>query len=114
MAEEHTKICSCGSSSMVIDSREVGPIIRRRRQCERCAERWTTWESRYKPAKKDLQVNSGVSSEWLAPTRKLSRVTQREIAKRLGRSVSYVSQLEHGVFPATKRVVDIYTSLTKE
>lgn len=38
--------CSeCGNShSSVIDSRGDGSTIRRRRQCDKCGQRWTTYE----------------------------------------------------------------------
>ena len=103
-------MCACGRDSLVIDSRSEGPVIRRRRECQ-CGARWTTWESRHKPTVKDLQLETDVSAEWLAPVRKLAGLTQRDIGARIGRSVSYVSQLERGSFTLTKRVVNVYRSL---
>lgn len=34
----------CGGESRVVDSRETKGWIRRRRECERCGARWTTFE----------------------------------------------------------------------
>lgn len=38
----------CGAETSVIDSRPSGDQIRRRRQCDRCAKRFTTYETRDK------------------------------------------------------------------
>ena len=41
---------SCGGHSVITDSRATAlgdvPSVRRRRECEVCGARWTTWETR--------------------------------------------------------------------
>lgn len=38
--------CECGGKSSIVDSREIGKTITRRRVCASCGQRWTTKEVR--------------------------------------------------------------------
>lgn len=40
------RVCKCGGSSHVVDTRTTAATIRRRRECMRCRERWWTHEVR--------------------------------------------------------------------
>lgn len=71
------RMCQCGEESAVIDSREVdGSIIRRRRECPKCKNRWTTYEV---PADafKTLQQLSKVSQVMATARRLLKRCEER-------------------------------------
>lgn len=49
--------CSCGEGTVVIDSRtNVTGVIRRRRKCPKCDERFTTYEDRRIKGGKDCVV----------------------------------------------------------
>jgi transcriptional regulator NrdR family protein len=39
-------VCACGAPSEVIETRKSQHSLRRRRRCQRCGLRWTTYEVR--------------------------------------------------------------------
>ena len=41
-----TRCAACGGPSSVYDTRTTPEAVRRRRQCDACGERWTTYEVR--------------------------------------------------------------------
>jgi hypothetical protein len=55
--------CRCGGDTFVTDSR-AGELnsIRRRRECETCAKRFTTWETAYAPHQKRWAAKNGAAA----------------------------------------------------
>lgn len=43
--------CGCGHDTRVVDSRHSAGVVRRRRVCEHCGTRTTTWETTTPPPK---------------------------------------------------------------
>lgn len=56
-----TVVCQCGGESGVLDSRRVGGSMKRRRECEKCHARWTTWEVQRDPGQKGPKASNGKS-----------------------------------------------------
>lgn len=71
--------CQCGGDTYVVDTRpgEMN-TVRRRRQCEICERRVTTWESRYNPRQilKERAAKAQLAKRWyheLSPEAKAAR-----------------------------------------
>lgn len=43
--------CECGGQLFVVETRPVRNTVKRRRECKRCGERWTTYEVSAEAAK---------------------------------------------------------------
>lgn len=71
MSEPRADRCPCGGKSRVIETRTSGTSITRRRGCDVCGNRWTTWETRQ---------NDTHNVRWLRDTlaRVVSDITRRE------------------------------------
>ena len=54
--------CRCGADTSVVDSRVVPDGMRRRRQCEGCGKRFTTWETTYAPHQKRWAAANGAAA----------------------------------------------------
>jgi transcriptional repressor NrdR len=69
----------CGQSSRVVDTREVRPAVRRRRQCDACQRRFTTYE---RVATTNLQVVKSDGRREEFDREKLARGLRLACAKR--------------------------------
>ena len=101
--------CGCPESS-VVDSRDKGCFIRRRRKCDFCGVRWSTWESRLRPERvlrrATRDPNVGLA---LKQVRLMLGVTQKQLAKRLPCSYTHVSRMERGEATPSPNVLVAYS-----
>ncbi len=91
------KCPACGSRSRVIDSRESGDCVRRRRCCDRCSQRWTTYE--LIPGMTD---EGRVLIDETALKAILSRITA-QVIDGLGAEARAIAQPRRGRHPGVRR-----------
>jgi len=79
--------------NLVVDSRKISSsCIRRRRQCNQCKTRWTTRETKFEPAPKDLHTTIIIDNNNLSG-RYTAQITQNNKIYKLPHRQMIVNQL---------------------
>ena len=88
------KCTRCGSDTSVLDSRLTPEnFTRRRRECTGCGHRFTTWEGRYKPDRRDRTEYFKARYAAMTPEAKRAKALRRQAqleAKRTGEPVAAI------------------------